>query len=437
MAERRTAWLPFLVAAVVAVTGVVVVLVTNRSSAPECARSVAARSPLVAPARFGDDEHLTTLARSVNAMPAPVGPVRAGVGFNYGQWLHLYGVGDGLLAFTKNNAPVTLLDGETLKPRWALRPATKRIAWDASATRLALLDLSAKQKVRVGSYDLTTGRQRWCVELSTRHEDGQPVSTAYLDDGDLLVALPVSDGLDVARLSARTGKVLWWNSLERAARADYLGLLIKDVFVAGGVEEYRLAEVDPDAKEADVVTAYSTEDGRPFWSWTNGRGMVTHVVGVAAERTILMTRSAAGDRLRALDATGAEEWEVAPADGAFESTLRGEVVLMRSRTGLDGYSVATGKRLWHRAIPTDRTYFPYGFTLGQMPSLDASHVLVPTTTSLQVLTVTTGKYTDYPLPTDGVRTTYWPYQLVSTAALIGIVTNTGGVLADRVVGPLR
>ena len=83
-------------------------------------------------------------------------------------------------------------------------------------------------------------------------------------------------------------------------------------------------------------------------------------------------------------------------------------------------------------MPTDRTYFPYGFTLAQMPSLDAEHVLMPTTGGLVVLDVRDGSQEGHPLPVDGISTTYWPYQLAVTSDAIAVVTNTGAVVARRV-----
>ena len=35
------------------------------------------------------------------------------------------------------------------------------------------------------------------------------------------------------------------------------------------------------------------------------------------------------------------------------------------------------------------------------------------------------------LPTDGISTTYWPYQLAVTDTQIAIATNTGAVVVDR------
>ena len=133
----------------------------------------------------------------------------------------------------------------------------------------------------------------------------------------------------------------------------------------------------------------------------------------------------------ALSDAGEETWSVAPEDAAYEATLRDGVVVMKSAAKLYGYDATSGKQLWSQPVPTDRTYFPYGFTLGQMPSLDDTHVLMPTTTDLVVLDVRDGSEEHYPLPVDGVSTTYWPYQLLATPALLGVVTNTGAVVTRR------
>jgi hypothetical protein len=56
---------------------------------------------------------------------------------------------------------------------------------------------------------------------------------------------------------------------------------------------------------------------------------------------------------------------------------------------------------------------------------------MPTTTDLVVLDVRNGSQEEYPLPVDGINTTYWPYQLAVTGDAIGVVTNTGAVVARR------
>lgn len=423
------------VVAVVAVSAVVVVVRLRPSGCG--AEKASTRGPLLSTTQMTEqpDERLDTLARAVDAMGGPFGEVRAGVGFDYDQWLRLYGVADGLLAWTKNNAPVTLLDPDTLKARWSLRPLRKRTAWDASEDRFLLLDLARGKPTQVASYDLGSGKEQWCVELGPDHEDGEPVATTFID-GSVLVALPAaSGGLEVARLASNDGRTVWHRKLAGINRGDFLAPLSDELFVAGGTEEYRLAESNPSVPAGPVISAYSLSDGDEQWSWSAPANTLVHVVGIDpgpdSVRTIAVARSAEGTRLFALSADGTEAWSRLPDSVAYEATLRDGVVLMRSRAGLDGYDAATGEPLWHRDIPTDQTFFPYGFTLAQMPSLDADHVLMPTTTALRVLDLHTGTDVAYPLPADGINTTYWPYQLAVTPELIGVVTNIGGVVSSR------
>jgi hypothetical protein len=428
---RERTWVPFLATVLLVVVGLTVVLVVDRGSpAPRCASKVAAKSPLVAPASFRDDEHLTRLAAKVGRMGPPFGAVRAGVGFNYGQWLHLYGVGDGLLAFTKNNAALMLVDAKTMKARWALRPATKRIAWDASADRIALLELSSKSRVRVGFYDVHSGRQLWCTGLTTKHRAGQPVSTTFLADGDLLVVLPTSDGrLGVARLAGTDGHVVWFSGLERAGRADFLAQVDENRFVVGGVEAFRLQEPgEQGIRQGFEVLSLKTGKRLPPYRVPTHNAQ--HLVGLHEGKVLVLVKKGSETRLEAHDLDDHGIWSRRMPGATVDVALHGKVVLARSATELVAYS-AVGERLWRRPIPQDRTVFPYGFTLDQMPSLDDRHVLVPTTTALEILDFTTGRHTDYPLPAAGVSTTYWPYQLLVTARLIGVVTNTGGILAER------
>lgn len=436
-AERRS-WLPIALVGAVIVVGLAVAVLTRPDSFV-CSTAATPHSPLLSTAGMAQqpDARLDTLGKAVNRWGQPFGPVLAGVGFDYGQWLHLYGVGDGLLAFTKDNAAVTMLAGSSLKPVWALDPTSKRIAWDASATRFALLDLESAQHSRLATYDLATGKEQWCVSLNSQHRAGQPVSTAFVG-ADLVVALPSSDGLQLAKVEGGTGRVTWSVSAKNAARADYLGPLDAKTVIAGGVEEYRLAEPPPTGPGGAAVAAYAVGDGKEQWSWKVPKATIVHVVGVEpgtgaeGDRVIIAMRSGMTPALVALDAKGKQVWSrPQPGSLSFESTLRSGVVMVHDVTTLTGYDARTGQRLWTRPVPTRPTYFPYGFTLDQMPSLDADHVLMPTTTALQVLDVRTGKDVAYPLPTDGVNTTYWPYQLVVTDKLFAIVTNTGGLVVGR------
>lgn len=418
---------------------VAVVVVVVRTEVAPCRDELvdAPRNPLLTPAgmKAQPDQRLDTLAAAVDRMDAPFGDVVAGVGYDYDQWLHLYGIDGGVLAFTKNNAPVTLLDPTTLKARWALRPESKRIAWDAAGDRFLLLDLDAKSSTRVSAYDVKDGHRIWCAALPQHQGANDPVATTFLGNGDVLTALPDGDAnagrVAVTRLAAGTGKEVWSRAYAGIGRADYLGPLTDQLVVAGGTEEYRLAAPAPDAKAGPVLAALRASDGHPAWTWSADAGTVAHVVGVDGGRTLVVERGPDGVRLLALSDTGEQLWSTATQDAAFESTLRGSVVVMKSAGALYGYDDRTGTLLWTRKVPTDRTYFPYGFTLGQMPSLDDTHVLVPTTTALVVLDVRDGTQNEYPLPVDGISTTYWPYQLMVTPDLIGVVTNTGAVVARR------
>ena len=428
-------WISALVAVVVVVAGVVVVVVGAQVAPCRDEVEQSPRSPLLSPAKMAEqpDPRLDQLATAVTDMDAPFGDVLAGVGYDYDQWLHLYGIDDGLVAFTKDNAPVTVLDPDDLTPRWAVRPTSKRIAWDALGQEFLLLDLSADDDTRISAYSVADGRRLWCAEVGQEHRSGQPVATTILDGGGVLTALPDGDKGDkvvLTRLSG-AGEKIWSRGYAGVDRADFLGPLTDDLVLAGGTEEYRLAEQAPDADGGPAITAVEVSDGNPAWTWGADPDALVHVVGVEDGHAIAVERSPDGVRLFALSDTGEELWSTEPEDAAYEATLRDGVVVMKSASALYGYDASSGEQLWKKAVPTDRTFFPYGFTLGQMPSLDADHVLMPTTADLVVLDVHDGTQRAYPLPVDGINTTYWPYQLVVTGDVLGVVTNTGAVVTRR------
>ncbi|HET6166495.1 MAG TPA: PQQ-binding-like beta-propeller repeat protein, partial [Marmoricola sp.] len=277
------------------------------------------------------------------------------------------------------------------------------------------------------------GHRAWCATVGQHQAAGQPVATTFLEGGGVLTALPDGDRIALTRLSP-AGKRVWTRSFTGMSRADFLGDLTDSLVLAGGTEEYRLAEQAPKSEAGPAITALDASDGNPEWTWSAPADALVHVVGVDDGRAIAVERSPEGVRMFALDDSGDEAWSVTPRDAAYEATLRGGVVLMKSAAALYGYDASSGELLWTSKVPTDRTYFPYGFTLGQMPSLDEDHVLMPTTTDLVVLDVRDGSTVDHPLPVDGISTTYWPYQLAVTGDAIGVVTNTGAVVAQRSSG---
>lgn len=390
------------------------------------------RDPLLSAdeVRDREDDRLQTLAEAVAEMGPPFGGLVGGLGYNYDQLLRVYGIEAGVVAWTRHNAPVTLLDGSTLEPRWALRPATKRTAWDAYGDRFLLAGLAGDRPTDVSLYDTGDGSLVWCHRLAERHRVGQPISTAFTAAGDVVVAMRSGSGIRVTRLAARSGTTVWTGRHDGLDRADYLGEL-RGVLLAGGAEEFRLGDVDPHAEERPVVAALDPGTGKEKWTYDAPAGGRVHVVGTTGDRAVLVQRAGAEALLVGLDVDGAKTWEVATPGASFEATVRGGVVLLDAGDALVAYDVESGDRLWARPIPSDRTFFPYGFTLDQMPSLDGSRVLMPTTTDLRILDVRVGSETVFPMPTDGVSTTYWPYQLMVASDLIGIVTNTGAVLVHR------
>jgi hypothetical protein len=82
-------------------------------------------------------------------------------------------------------------------------------------------------------------------------------------------------------------------------------------------------------------------------------------------------------------------------------------------------------------MPEKPQFLPYGFELADVPLLDPDHVLVGGTTALHTLDLRTGAMTSAALPTDGINTTYWPYQLAVSDRLIAVATNTAAVVVRR------
>lgn len=423
--RRSVLWV--VMAALLAATFVVI---WQRSAAQACGgveRVEDPTNPLMSPALMQQrpDERRDRLVAAVEKMGPPFGQVLAGVGYYYDQWLRLYGVEGGALAWTKRNAPVTMLAADDLEPLWALRPQTRRVAWDASADGFLLASLSKSAPTKLYAADLATGERRWCAQLRTSHKEGDPFSTALQADGSVLVASRAGSAIEVVRLD-RDGDEDWRTTVAGADRADFLGTF-GDVIVVGGREEAHLADGQFPTPSGPALTALD-DSGNTVWSHHAG-GVTVHVVGVHGDLLVLLEHDGEGARLVALDAEGNQAWTAAPPPSAMQATLRGGVVLLKSRDALLGLSADDGRRLWRQPVP--QTFTPYGFTLAAMPSLDAGHLLLPTTEDLRVLDVRSGRQRTFPMPVDGINTTFWPYQLVATDELIGVVTNTGAVVVKR------
>jgi len=138
-------------------------------------------------------------------------------------------------------------------------------------------------------------------------------------------------------------------------------------------------------------------------------------------------------RLIAIDSRGNQEWYAVPARGGyFDATLRSGRILLRTRNRWSAYDIENGHRLWTRVLSDKPQLLPYGFELDSIPMLDEDHALIGTTTALRTLDLRTGDMPPTaPLPTDGINTTYWPYQLAVSAGLIAVATNTGAVVVRR------
>lgn len=433
MRHRRTA----LVALVGLLLAGTLALTWHRIEQRSCGAGVTSVAdpvdPLMSAAlmRKRPDEHRDTLAAAVARMGPPFGEVLAGVDYYYEQWLHLYGApgedGGGVLAWTKRNAPVTMLAADTLEPVWALRPDSRRVAWDVSADSFLLLRLSADRPTEVIEHDLATGERRWCARLETSNRDGDPITTTFLADDSVVIAAQDGSGrTSLVRLST-DGDEQWQRSSRAVDRADFVGAL-GDLVVVGGREEFHLADGRYPTPEGADITAFSARTGKPVWQHSTDGGSV-HVVGVSDRLVVLLERRADGVRLAALDEKGHEAWSVALPPSALQATLRSGTVVVKSQEAITAHAASDGHRLWKFRIPT--TFTPYGFTLAMMPSLDADHLLLPTTRDLRVLGLRTGRQRRLPMPTDGINTTYWPYQLLATDRLVGVVTNTGAIVARR------
>ena len=117
-------------------------------------------------------------------------------------------------------------------------------------------------------------------------------------------------------------------------------------------------------------------------------------------------------RLTALDEKGDEVWSTTPArETTFDATLLSGRILVRAGNRWSAYDAEDGRRLWTRLLPERPQFLPYGFELDSIPLLDADHALIGGTTALHTLDLRTGTMTSARLPTDGINTTYWPYQV--------------------------
>ncbi len=111
-------------------------------------------------------------------------------------------------------------------------------------------------------------------------------------------------------------------------------------------------------------------------------------------------------------------WSRTPTrEATFDAALMAGRILVRAGNRWSAYDTEAGRRLWTRLLPERPQFLPYGFELDSVPLLDADHALIGGTTALHTLDLRTGTMTSARLPTDGINTTYWPYQLAVSGGL--------------------
>jgi outer membrane protein assembly factor BamB len=223
-----------------------------------------------------------------------------------------------------------------------------------------------------------------------------------------------------------------------ADSGDFLGDLGDGTLLAGGRAQFEL--FDPaamaDREEGPALVLLKAKDGSTVWTRREPAGADVHVVGTDPDSGTAVVQEWSGTaqtaRLTAIDREGKNVWSVVPAPGkVFDAALRTGRVLVRAGNLWSAYDLADGHRLWQRSVPASPQFLPYGFELDSVPQLDQDHVLIGGTTALHTLDLNTGAMTSAPLPTDGINTTYWPYQVAVSDRLIAIATNTGAVVVRR------
>lgn len=414
---------------VLAVAGVTTAVVLRHGSSASCGSEESSVAATQVPAVLSSvsaahDPHVTRLAAAVRRWH--LGRVVGAVGYDYGQWLRLGGTSEGLVAWTARN-PVAGFLGDSLAARWGLRQAHVPHAWDADATTFFQLELAAHQPLRLTAYRLDDGRREWCAIVGTvaTPSTGR-YGTAVLADGDLVaVAQAADDGVRVERLAARDGRVRWSAGLTGVDQADFVGAIGHGLVLVGGRAAYQQGDPGIAQPPGPVLRAVSAQTGRLAWS-DDARQL--HVVGVVGTTIVVSERGPHGPVLVGLGLDGRERW-TRPAHGlGNDLAVAGDTVVADTGSALVGIDPAGGRTTWRTPYPTRAQYLPYGFQLDAQPMLDAAHLLVGGTTGLHAVDVDTGRVTTYPLPTDGINTTYWPYQVVVTGRLLAVVTNTAAVV---------
>ncbi len=385
------------------------------------------------------DPERDTLVRTLEAATPPVGEVLGAVGYHYEQWAQVSAYSQGIGVRTRDNPDFTMLDDRTLRPRWSVEVSTPRSAYDADDDRYLVAPFPEDGPAELVALDAATGERAWCAEVGgTAVGSEDPFATAVLPGGDVAVLAPATDGEErIVRVGGRDGSPGWERTLDAGA-GDFLGDLGEGTLLAGGRTQFALFDAeDVAARPAGVaLVLLSARDGSTQWSMRQPAGADVHVLGTdPATGTAVVVEwipSRGTTRLIAIDRAGNQEWFAVPTRSAyFDATLRAGRVLVRAGDVWSAYALDSGSRLWQRTVPAEPQFLPYGFELDSVPLLDDDHVLVGGTTALHTLDLRNGRLDSLPLPTDGINTTYWPYQVAVSPGLVALATNTGAVVFRR------
>jgi len=413
---------------------------------PGCGKDVTEASAAKSTSPFLDaeqraeqpDRDRDRLVAAMQAAPPPFGEVLGAVGYHYEQWAQLSAYAQGIGVRTRHNPDFTMLDDEQLRPMWSVAVRTPKSTYDASDRSYLVATLPAGAAPDLVRLSAETGQRKWCATLEGRGVQGNdPFATQILPDEGVVVLGPgEGDEEQLVRLSGEDGEQVWARNLD-AASGDFVGDMGDETLLVGGREQFRL--FDPESlsnrPEGASLVLVSARDGDTIWTKRAPAGSDVHVLGTDPEtRTAFVqeTDAEGPTRLTALDEKGEELWSKTPGrETTFDATLLSGRILVRANNRWAAYDAENGRRLWTRVLPERPQFLPYGFELDSIPLLDADHALIGGTTALHTLDMRNGTMTSARLPTDGISTTYWPYEVVVSPGLIGVATNTGAVVVRR------
>lgn len=381
------------------------------------------------------DRRLARLVRAASGWG--LGRVAGAVGYDHEEYVSLLGLettaSGGRLGMWLRRDPVLSVLGPDLRPRWALRAAPGPHWYDAGAGRFVQLAGQKGQPGQVAAYDVADGRRLYCARLGRPLPAAARVATAVGPAGGVRVLVggprPTLTALDPQ------GHTMWSRRVRGVDRAGYLGLPEAGLSVAGGRGLPDLAQLSPASAPRVPLSAYDARTGRPRWRAGVAPGTAVAVVGEGGGTVVAAQWGEARGARRVVvrdRRTGRVVAHRALPPGPLpDLALRGDVLLLRTPDRLRAWDSRSLGARWSRPIPRRPQAFPYGFELDAQPMLDARHLLLGATSALVELDLRDGSARRLPLPTDGISTTFWPYQLAAAPGVVALATNTGAVVLRR------